>query len=424
MLLTLLLCCTATSLDQGPPPGDATDSGGTTGGGSDGGASADGGGRGGGDTGYGDGGVEPALSLDQAVYAVGERILATVQGSGEVLLLPADADSEADALYRHNSGTGAAPVRFHPVSLAPGSYEAWLLDAGEVTVSAAFDVVAGSTDPVPPPVEGALTVLSFNTWESASKGEGGTAEVATIIVEAGAEVVALQDCSRTAFGEVAAALASTWPEVHGAEDVRILSRYPIDALLVADVYAYGARLILPDGSPLRVFNTHLTEIPSGLALAAEGATPAEIRTLEAETRYAELSEALDVLVDASGRDEATLLMGTLSAPSHLDWIAGNEDQDFDLVLDWPVSTLLADDGFVDLFRAAWPDPVAVRGFTVSPGAPWGSFSPDTLHERLDQLYARPAPGEAVRVEAAWTMDRQPWPSDHRAVVARLAFEHR
>lgn len=419
LLLCLLLACTGASLDQGPgPTGQGT---------GDSGAQA---GDGGGgedqvlDTGQGDQG-EAGLAMDQAVYELGERILVQVQGYGEVVLLPAGRQELADSPWRQAVGSEGA-VLFHPVSLAPGWWQAVLQDGADTLASADFQVVDGSTWPPPEPVEGTLAVMSFNTWEGASRGPGGPAEVARVIAKTEADVIALQDCDSDTLAELATLLAleDGYAQVVAVPEARLLSRLPLLELHTAQVYARGASLELPDGSALRVFNAHLTEIPSGLELAAEGASAAEIRTLEGSTRAAELSEALALLVEAEAHhpERATVFMGTLSSPSHLDWTEENRLQGYDLVLDWPVSMLMAEHGYTDAFRAAWPDPVAVRGFTRSPGQPKGELPADLLHERLDHVYLRPAEGGSLQVHQAWTVARDPWPSDHRAVVTRFSLD--
>ncbi len=425
-LLLLMLACTGASLDQGPAPGgDGGDAGAGDAGAGDAGSSDGGTEDGGSDTGVGDGGESYGLQVDQAVYELGERIIVEVQGHGEVVLVEAGATDAASSPYRQNSGSGSEPVRFHPVSLGVGDWEAWLLEGDDVVAITSFQVVAGSTDPPPSPVAGGLTAMSFNTWESATLGAGGTDEVAAVIAQAGADVIALQDCSREALGAIALSLSAFdgYADVAPIEQVRILTRLPLVEIHYENIYAYGATVLLPDGQLLRVFNSHLTGLPSGLELAAEGASTAEIGTLEAQTRAAELEESIELLLDAEAHhpERPTLLMGTHNAPSHLDWTADNTDQNFDLVMGWPTSLLMEQAGFTDTFRAAWPDPVAVRGFTRTPGQPWGTLSPDMLHDRLDYIYARPASGGSLTVHSAWTIDRQPWPSDHRAVATRLSF---
>ena len=79
------------------------------------------------------------------------------------------------------------------------------------------------------------------------------------------------------------------------------------------------------------------------------------------------------------------------------------------------------DSSADAFRVAHPDPVAERGFTWTPGEPRDTLARDDVHDRIDMVHVRPRAGAALRVAQAYTMDRHPWPSDHRAVIVGLSM---
>jgi exodeoxyribonuclease III len=120
------------------------------------------------------------------------------------------------------------------------------------------------------------------------------------------------------------------------------------------------------------------------------------------------------------------VFGDFNEPSGRDWTpaavkAGNQP----LAVDWPTTRALEDEGFVDAFRAANPDPVAKPAFT------WTPTSKPTVdwdhHDRIDFVLAR---ADGLEVESAAIVGEKrpeadvvvrPWPSDHRAVAATVRY---
>lgn len=96
-----------------------------------------------------------------------------------------------------------------------------------------------------------------------------------------------------------------------------------------------------------------------------------------------------------------------------------------LTVRWPTTLALEEAGFVDAYRAAHPDEIARPGFTWTPIT--SPDDPADHHDRIDFVFAR-GPGLVV-TEAAIVGERaavaelvvDPWPSDHRAVVAACRF---
>jgi exonuclease III len=86
---------------------------------------------------------------------------------------------------------------------------------------------------------------------------------------------------------------------------------------------------------------------------------------------------------------------------------------------------IEDKGFVDTFRAIFPDPAAKPAFTWTPtGDPAAT---DDHHDRIDFVLAR---AKALEVVSAGIVGEKspeadivvtPWPSDHRASYAKVKF---
>ena len=122
------------------------------------------------------------------------------------------------------------------------------------------------------------------------------------------------------------------------------------------------------------------------------------------------------------------LVGDFNAPSHLDWTPATVGQRPHVrsVVDWPVSRAIEAAGFRDTWREIHPDPVAEPGLTWwADRPPTGGYEPgpDTPNDRIDIIYAAgPSTttdcrivGEPGARDVAISVD--PWPSDHRAVMA-------
>ena len=131
------------------------------------------------------------------------------------------------------------------------------------------------------------------------------------------------------------------------------------------------------------------------------------------------------LAEADGA-EATFVFGDFNEPSGLDWTQAAVDADNQpIVVDWPTTRALEDEGFVDTFRDANPDPVAKPAFTWTPSSkPTVSWD---HHDRIDFVLAR---ADDLEVESAAIVGEKrpeadivvrPWPSDHRAVAATVTY---
>lgn len=142
---------------------------------------------------------------------------------------------------------------------------------------------------------------------------------------------------------------------------------------------------------------------------------------------------------------AVLLGGDFNEPSCLDWIGATAGM-FDhngLTVEWPATKLLLDNGFVDLWRAIYPDPVRNPGITYPSDVPslpvekvcWAPKADD--RDRIDYLYASSAvmPVEAELIGPRTSMCRAQrvyddsadrivvplgiWFSDHKGLLVKF-----
>ncbi len=301
---------------------------------------------------------------------------------------------------------------------------------------------------LPAMAETRLTVMSFNIWGGGANEGKPVDETVAAIKAAGADVVGIQEtrtepetcdaevCPATGpsvAGDIAAALG--WQvQDQTAENAAlwanaVISRYPITGVSPAQL---GVKLDV-EGQEVWVFNLHLDDAPYQpyQLLGIEYGPYPFIKTEAEALQFANETRgpALDLVLADMGVAEgatAVFVTGDFNEPSGLDWteaaVAAGQKP---VKVDFPTTRRLTDLGFVDLYRAAHPDPVAKPAYTWTPR--YDEAATDDHPDRIDFVLAR-APG--LQVISAGIVGEDgprsdikvmPWPSDHRAVVAEVAF---
>lgn len=293
-----------------------------------------------------------------------------------------------------------------------------------------------------------LTLLSFNMWGAGANAQKGIEETVAVIKASGADIVAVQEtvpepdpctadvCAATdasRLKEIAAALGYQYHEFKHNTDTHwadgVLSRFPIGKetpngvgveidVNGRKVIAYSMNLDDAPYQPYQLLNIEYGKAPF---LKTEG----EAVKAASETR----GEALKLLsadIEASKQAAAQFVMGDFNEPSHKDWTeaavkAGHQP----IKVEWPFSKALEAQGFVDTFRAGFPDEVAKPGFTWTPTSE--PTAKDDHHDRIDFIHAR---ATGLKVISAGIVGEKkpeadlvvtPWPSDHRATMAVVEF---
>jgi Endonuclease/Exonuclease/phosphatase family len=241
------------------------------------------------------------------------------------------------------------------------------------------------------------------------------AQVENVIGHSGADIVGIEEGEHNA-GVIAQALG--W---HASERTQVISRFPIVDPPGADgMYVWAE--VLP-GRFVAIGNVHLPSDPYGPYAIRDGATLDQVLDLETSVRLPAIQGELGALPPLAAGGMPTFLTGDFNSPSHLDWTAAVSAvrPEVPYPVDWPVSHALADAGLRDSYRAVHPDPIAVPGFTWTPGGPEGD--PHEVHDRIDWvLSSGPAEaldstvvGEAGGPDVGIGFD--PWPTDHRGVLS-------
>lgn len=282
-----------------------------------------------------------------------------------------------------------------------------------------------------------IRVMTFNIWVGGDAGKQPLPQTAEVIRRAKADVVGLQETAGYDKGsgrphngpKLSAELG--WSYYDQGLNRGILSRFPI---VTNTPGKWGTTIRLPSGREIAMFNVHfnhapyqpyqLAGIPYGngrfIKTAEEAIDEArKARGGEVQSLLAELKPAL-----ASGKP--VFLTGDFNEPSHLDWTpraaAAGKCQ---IAVEYPTTLAVVRAGMRDAFRTVFPDEVANRGYTWTPTT--RPEDPKDRHDRIDfVLFA----GANVTVKNCEIIGEstnaahivvQPYPSDHRAVVATMEF---
>ena len=309
-------------------------------------------------------------------------------------------------------------------------------------------LLAGVMAVGPAAAETTLRIMSFNVWGGGANEGKGVDETVAVLKAADPDIVGMQetrlegeDCTAdycppmgsSVAKEIADALgyhyydqtqenAALWANA-------IVSSYPIGPATEHDL---GFPIDV-NGTTVWVFNIHHDDEPyQPYQIVGIEYGPAPFIKTEGEARdWANRTRgpAMDLLfsdMTAADGAAAVFVFGDFNEPSEYDWTdAAVAEGQQPVKVEWPTTHRLSEAGFVDTYRAAWPDPVAKPAFT------WTSRGdekdPEDHHDRIDFAFAR-APG--LIVVNAWIMGEtgprtdvavDPWPSDHRATLAEVSF---
>ena len=303
-------------------------------------------------------------------------------------------------------------------------------------VAAAIGVATGAE-----PAAETMRVMSFNMWHGGDAGGKPFERTVALVRESRADIVGLQETAGFAASgkqrpDRAAKLAEMlgWHYLDQGGATGIISRFKIVA---ATPKKWGGKLQLPSGRQLYLFNAHLAHAPYQpyqllripYANAPFLKTADEAIAAAREARGGQVERMLAEVKAILPEGLPVFITGDFNEPSHLDWTSDAVQANLcPLVVAWPSTKAVVAAGFLDAYRTVHPDPVKYRGLTWTPTTK--PTDPKDRHDRIDFVFVG---GSKVQIkdativgEAADFADTviDPYPSDHRAVVAevRLADE--
>jgi endonuclease/exonuclease/phosphatase family metal-dependent hydrolase len=280
-----------------------------------------------------------------------------------------------------------------------------------------------------------MRVMSFNIWVGGDAGKLPLTQTLKVIEAAKADAVGLQEkMGNRANGarpdqgkKLAEMLGWHYFDQDPGQSTAVLSRYPI---VTNSAGKWGVKVRLPSGKETWVFNVHLAHAPYQpyqllkipyadapfISSAEEAVTEAK------KARGGQVERLLVDLKPAVASGLPVFVTGDFNEPSHLDWTeraakAGKAPR----AVKYPTTLAVIGAGLRDAFRTKFPDEVERPGWTWTPLT--RPDDPKDRHDRIDfvlfggtemkvmdcQIIGEAKPAADVVVE--------PYPSDHRAVVA-------
>jgi endonuclease/exonuclease/phosphatase family metal-dependent hydrolase len=285
-----------------------------------------------------------------------------------------------------------------------------------------------------------LRVMTFNIWVGGESGKQPFEQTAFVIQRAQADIVGLQEvCGENRNGQRPdnaqriAQLLNMEYFSQGDDDSAVMTRHKITGHTPRK---WGVEVELPSGRRVWLFNVHfidapyqpyqLLDIPYGehpfLDTAEEAVASAHAARHKAvESMLAEVSAVREANPNA-----AIFVTGDFNEPSEHDWtVAAQAAGLCPLAVRWPTTASIHAEGFIDAYRAVHPDPVAKPGNTWTPLTT--ADDPQDHHDRIDLVLVGAAGAKIENVDvvgedaAHADIVVAPYPSDHRAVVAKVTL---
>lgn len=271
-----------------------------------------------------------------------------------------------------------------------------------------------------------LTVLQWNIWQEGTQVEGGYDAIVNEIVRLRPDFVTLSEVRNyhgvDFISNICKKLEQKGVKYYGfsSYDTGILSSVPYtDSLKVfPEKDDHGSIHGLHcewKGHRLAIYTAHLDYLNDAYydVRGYDGSTWQEIpipESVEEVLRRNALSqrdEAIEAFLAQAAKDEAEnriiILGGDFNEPSHLDWTEKTRYlyDHHGLVIEWPQTKSLEKAGFIDAYRAKWPDPIIYPGFTFPSDNPavdikrltWAPLADE--RDRIDYLFFK---GNGVQIE--------------------------
>lgn len=295
----------------------------------------------------------------------------------------------------------------------------WSRALTSAQVAALYSERVKFKSPVIKKVPDSLKVLTWNIWLGGRR-DGrfvGVQRVADIIRESGADVVAIQEMFGS--GELLADQLGFY-YYQRSSGIGVLSRFPMGRTY--NVYrpqnAGAVSIELPNNRQIVFCPVWLNYLPNTRAYVSSGRAESDtIIAREMETRGTEMRYILWELQSLiNNKDNVPIIMaGDFNSGSHLDWTKANRDNNYGLVVEFPVSKFIQDAGFIDSFREMYPNEIKFRGHT------WPLNLRHGFQDRTDFVYYT---GNKLEILSCDIINSYPngFPSDHAAVISSFKLK--
>jgi len=318
-----------------------------------------------------------------------------------------------------------------------------------------------------------ISVLSLNIWQEGTKVDGGYDAIVNEITRLKPDFVTLSEVrnyKNTRFCDrITQSLKEKGLVYYSffSDDSGLLSRYPIsDSLTIfplkndhGSIYKLKTTV---DSVPFAVYTAHLDYLNCAYYLPRgySGNTWIKLRKpvvdknkIEKMNLASKRDNAIrNFILDANQEYEkgvTIILGGDFNEPSHMDWTEETKDL-YDhngLVFNWTVTSLLAENGYIDSYREMYPSPIKNPGLTYPSSnkdkpikkLTWAPSSDE--RERIDFIFYK-TPGtlslKSIKVVGPNTSIKKSkvvfeetedefiepldvWPTDHKGLFAVFEF---
>ncbi len=264
-----------------------------------------------------------------------------------------------------------------------------------------------------------IKVMTWNIWHGGLHGSeannfekdtANTLNVLKVIEYENPDILFMQEtyCCGMEIGKKAR-FPYSW---RGSSNLSIHSKYPIiDTLKIFRPFNSHGVIIDVEGQKLMCFNIWLHYLPDYFQ-NIKTFSPDSLIIGEKETRLNEISAIL-MSIDSLEKCKRipVIVGGDFNSGSHLDWVESTRKWHYNKIVEWPVSKMMADNGYTDSFREANPDPVKTLNGT------WGFLSDGIISDRIDFIYYK---GKDLKTKSSRIIQDDPpngfFNSDHRAVL--------
>lgn len=284
-----------------------------------------------------------------------------------------------------------------------------------------------------------LRVMSFNLWHGGDAGKQPLSQSVEVIRAAKADIIGLQETGgyekekgsgRPDNGRKLAEILG-WHYFDQGERTGILSRFPI---VTNTARKWGVTVRLAPGRDVRMFNAHLAHAPyqpyqlAGIPYANGRfiKTAAEAVDEARKARGEQVGRLLAELKPALAGAQPVFVTGDFNEPSPLDWTARAASAGHHPVaVDYPSALAVLQAGMRDAYRMAHPDELTHPGHTWTPTT--RPDDPKDRHDRIDFVFFAGSNMTVKRCDVVGEDKKfadilvQPYPSDHRAVVATIEW---
>ena len=260
-----------------------------------------------------------------------------------------------------------------------------------------------------------LNLMAWNIWHGGRRHgrEIGPQQVIDFIKDTGTDIVMMQET----YGSGALiADALGYYFYLASTNISVMSKYPIlETKSIYDAFRCGLTTIqLSSDQKINLASLWIHYLPAWRRDSRDPkATANKLIEGEDKTRHKEIKEIirlLDPYIQKSD-DIPFIIGGDFNSPSHKDWTATTSSWHNDLTVEWPVSKVMMEAGFIDSFREIRPD--------INYGSP--TMTAERLTYRIDYIYYKGKNLKAIDSDMHFKY-KGVWPSDHPAVTATLLIE--